>query len=180
MERQGKNWKHMCARMFSSKRKSTHHTLLLLEKIFCRLIHKSTYIHSTHLVLTYSDYSIIRISNVIFSSRQKALLSQAINWRWQGWCKLQGVGTFYWQASFFNIMNFLVLCFGCFWIASVIFFFRIALRQMLNHRWKILLLTAFRQEIYNNQNVSSLIPMLDKVTFATWTVQLHPNLEKIL
>ena len=49
-----------------------------------------------YLVLAYSNYSIIRISNdVIFSSRQKALFSQAINWRWQGWCKLQGVGTFY-------------------------------------------------------------------------------------
>ena len=111
MERQGKNWKHMCARMFSSKRKSTHHTLLLLEKIFCRLIHKSTYIHSKYLVLAYSDYLLYYtnlqcIFNVIFSSRQKALLYQAINWRWQGWCKLQGVRTFYWQVSFFNIYEF--------------------------------------------------------------------------
>ena len=153
----------------SSKRKSTHHKLLHIEKIFCRLIHKSMYLHNTYvhstycisvtsfhrnysflnltlcavtfvhstyrcgnysseetiqrrklfaktryLVLAYSNYSIIRISNdVIFSSRQKALLSQAINWRWQGWCRLQGVGTFYWQVSCFNIINFLVL--GLLW-----------------------------------------------------------------
>ena len=76
-----------------------------------------------YLVLAYSDYSIIRIFNVIFSSGQKALLSQVINRRWQGWWKLQGVGTFLWQVWCFNIMNFLVLCFGCFLTASVIFFF---------------------------------------------------------
>jgi hypothetical protein len=36
---------------------------------------------------------------------------------------------------------------------------------MLNYRREILLLTAFRQEIYSKRNVSSLIPMLDDKVF---------------